>query len=234
MRPPRIGKPQSESRTQRILSLILVCVAATTVWLLTSASAAAQTPPLGCAPTGNSNCVAPHLTDYQYLKLTCSTPVYGSSAQAVMDPPSYGSTSCGPITSSGITWATGERKNLDFGGACLGGGSQSMPVINSNGDETLNYYLDHVQRQLDNGSGCESANYLWAHVRRQRRLACPDGYFYTSGYCEMPGSYADTAKDLGKTCPQKGECTVGNPVNVSTGNKYQLETDKDGLGTKPK
>ncbi|MEM7613117.1 MAG: DUF6531 domain-containing protein, partial [Pseudomonadota bacterium] len=108
-----------------------------------------------------------------------------------------------------------------------------MPVINSNGDETLNYYLDHVQRQLDNGSGCESANYLWAHVRRQRSLACPDGYFYTSGYCEMPGSYADTAKDLGKTCPQKGECTVGNPVNVSTGNKYQLETDFVGVGPNP-
>lgn len=71
-------------------------------------------------------------------------------------------------------------------------------------------------------------------LRRRAYFYCPTGYqlagFHIFPYCVRDGSTAQTDRNLGEQ-----ECLLmqGNPINVATGNKYQVEVDYGGGGAFP-
>ncbi len=75
------------------------------------------------------------------------------------------------------------------------------------------------------GANCYGTSWGNASVDRGRAVACkppyqPNTTVQPNSYCYRPASTVDPDKNLGDQC-----CLEGNPVNVTTGNKYQSETD---------
>ena len=73
---------------------------------------------------------------------------------------------------------------------------------------------------------------------RTRGIVCPDGYDAnpytapTDAYCYKPiGNSPSPKKNLGPCKDCEGQ--VSNPVNIATGNKYQIESDYRGSGPFP-
>lgn len=69
--------------------------------------------------------------------------------------------------------------------------------------------------------------------------SCPRGYILSIGEC-IPYSETFRRSSLGSPCPPspfrpETPCLLmeGNPINVSSGNKYQVETDFTGGGSRP-
>ncbi len=52
-------------------------------------------------------------------------------------------------------------------------------------------------------------------------------------YCKRNDSDYDAGKNLGCPIKEQGQCSAGNPINIGTGNKYQVETDYTGTGPNP-
>ena len=94
------------------------------------------------------------------------------------------------------------------------------------------------------GPDCEEERSFDAVVMtRTRTMICPPGFRYatTSGGSRtllVCGRFADRSstdygQNLGKPCTEKGQCTAGNPINLTNGNKFQNERDFAGFGQLP-
>ena len=101
---------------------------------------------------------------------------------------------------------------------------------------------DYVSRQVPlvlhavYGNACEYTNHHGVLVDRLRSVACPGFPLYSSpNYTGVPNAYCfrrpaarNPDKSFCEQCPK-----AGNPVNIGTGNKYQVEEDYAGSGSTP-
>ncbi|MEM9323006.1 MAG: DUF6531 domain-containing protein, partial [Pseudomonadota bacterium] len=90
------------------------------------------------------------------------------------------------------------------------------------------------------GPDCVDSTHTAILMNRTRSVTCPEGYDFATKngartllLCAKYAGSIDYGENLGKPCKKKGQCTAGNPINLSNGNKYQSETDYVGFGSFP-
>ncbi len=214
--------------------------------VLTASPSTAQTYPTECKPAGAYSCAAYRATDFRYESKACTfTPYFPTEYEAAeYAKPTMGGSDPGcPVTTwEWSRWAQDEKSNCS-GDACTppdatfsicypGTGAGPYPRFEA-GYDILNYsiYTQKVYR----GPTCDLRSTDWGLVRRDRSVECPEGRWSgaTGSHCYRQDTRLDVGKNLGCPKTDQGQCTVGNPINIGSGNKYQVETDFTGTGPNP-
>ena len=215
-------------------------VVAFAVWIAAIAPAlAADT---DCMQDGGKVlCLRPNIGDWQYFSARCNA-AYGpftdeDSALSFGVEKEY-------IRGSGCTWSVAnpgawgteaQRSRGPCGSSVLFPDqwctSDSQPRVEC-GIETDNWRnasIRYLFTPFMSNDPCSAVTVDGMNVKRHRAVACRAGMEFVrmadgSWLCQMRLDESNN----GKTC-----CTVGNPINPATGNKYQEEFDYIGAGPFP-
>jgi RHS repeat-associated protein len=189
--------------------------------LLLPLSASAQTAPSesDCVQKGGRRlCVPPLVGEWKYTHQRCDAPVPANdeeSANVEGAARYYGGCGGDQIIEDRGTWGT---QQMPTGGAC--GSLNTYPQFNL-GVEGINVKGVLVRYCRADGIGSlERFN-----VNRQRPITCPDDYEpleypNNEGYCAPRRSPKCSTCDESTT-----ENSVGNPIDLGSGNKKQVDTD---------
>jgi len=203
-----------------------------------SSATYAQTVPANCRPLAGANydCAVRFPAHYRFIAGICGGPTANqpteAAAHAVFEDSLEGS-EC-PVTIEPIGWISPSAPKMipqDFIVAC--GGSGTYPTMNY-GSESTNWLLDEVITTSPPPSCENSQETIRGSVRREHSFLCADGYStHTQNVCSRLSGNRDHAKNLGNSCPPKGECRTDHPINIGAANKFRAETDYRAPGTSP-
>jgi RHS repeat-associated protein len=131
---------------------------------------------------------------------------------------------------SWVSPAAPKWSGIDFIVSC-GGYSLQYPAFWYS-REGENWLLEKVTKEQGPPPACGNpTDFTWGAVRRGRAFSCPDDWWwYTSDVCYRGSNNLDPPKNLGQTCPPKGECMSTKPINVGVANKFRAESDYPGSG----
>ncbi len=233
--------------TRDRVQLAVVCVACTIIALFAQ-PATAQSFPADCKPVGNKTCQSVRVTDFQYKAQLCFNalrfPSEPEAAQHYFAEAQHSGVDCPATIWSFLRWADDEMRTAsggvpdpDFSVACPGEGSGPFPLRIA-GFDVANYSLYDVTLHPSPFCQPQPVTRPAGAVHRWRDAICPDGYKMKSGaypdrYCYRNDNQSELGKDLGCPVKNEGSCSVGNPINAGTGNKYQVEKDYTGTGPNP-
>lgn len=226
--------------------IAVAAAAALAVLGLIGASRSEAQADLCVADGGTAKCVAPEVGEYQIW--VGSTGVPGSIGPIAYETPGIES-----VVSAIVTGQNACSSNFSYypwiplpGSLPSGSGQRQVGVPGSNDFHSQEWkYGTEKSQQKNNHSlfftyaqtsspPCASQNTAWWGATRQRLVECPTGYgpnYPAATHCYAPGGAIDPPKNLGK--PKDCDSQTGNPVNVATGNKFQVERDYRGSGAFP-
>jgi YD repeat-containing protein len=191
---------------------------------------------------GKAICLKPDVGGWQYLAVRCGPASYGpfddedSALRAGVEGEYIHGSGCSWTAPDAGAWGTDATPTR---GAC--GGLSAFPIqwcksdtqaLVECGIETDNYrnaLIRYTYTPALSDAPCSAVAQDGIDVRRHREVQCRAGSKFVrlrdgSFLCQAP---VEESND-GKSC-----CTVGNPINPATGNKYQEETDYVGAGPFP-
>lgn len=219
-------------KTNSVLLLFLAVVS-----LVSATQAFGQSYPSACKPVGTDSCVSKAPGEFVFRARLCSNGfAFDSEPEAAahyqnQSPPSD-TTGCPTPLDTPVGWTNGHVRHIDFSAACANSAQWVFPLSFAGYN---NYDYSLYERQRYTNPGCVLSTSLKGMVERQRNIACPENYAAGSQatFCQLSAGKVDPGKNLGRDCETEEQCFVGNPINASVGNKYQLETDFVGSGSNP-
>lgn len=130
---------------------------------------------------------------------------------------------------------TGSVEYGDYGTALFGGVGQYLQASWKLSIDQQAMQIPLVMHAVY-GNACEYVNHHGVYVYRYREVTCPGFPIYSlpnwsgipESYCYRTPPARDPDKNFCEQCPK-----AGNPVNIGTGNKYQVEEDYAGGGATP-
>lgn len=220
------NRPVALLRTWPIaLALTLATIA------LLPTSVGAQSYPSDCRAAGGNNvCVASWLsprlyTDVNRVNVCTSTPPhFASDSAAIADWMANGapSVACSPNVQDEGYYTSSPLQSYGCGA------SAAAPMRDSAGREFFNLHRMKLTSTICNSNPPQQLEQHINAVVMQRVQICPTGYITRGVFCKRSSGQIDPVRHLGGACP-----TCGNPISLTSGNKYQEETDYQGVGIFP-
>ena len=177
--------------------------------------------------TPGSDCTAVTITDWEFRGYIAGNPFPGRypSLAALI-----GAVQSAWLTHPYVCSFTPAGTQLDIGGSVAFGPDA---IRYQNGTDVFHQHRVTFDEVIGNSSNpCWDQFQNILYVAQDRQIRCPVGYaqVYEKGppaigpYCARPWGNFDEAKC--PSCGGKGKITKGNPVDIATGDKVQIATDR--------